>query len=103
MTQNFTAIIESDRDMGLYVGYTPNFPGAHSQGKTLDELRDNLSEVIEMLMEDWDPQLETEIYRDSTNCSAIRMSGKIPVLTPQEVSKILIRLGFIKVRQKGSP
>jgi predicted RNase H-like HicB family nuclease len=60
MTQNFTAIIERDRDTGLYVGYIPNFPGAHSQGKTLDELRDNLSEVLEMLMEDWEPKFETE-------------------------------------------
>lgn len=58
MTQNFTAIIEHDRDTGLYVGYIPNFPGTHSQGKTLDELRENLSEVIEMLMENWDPKLE---------------------------------------------
>lgn len=28
------------------------FPGAHSQGETLNELRDNLREVIEMLLED---------------------------------------------------
>ena len=60
MTQNFTAIIERDRDTGLYVGYIPNFPGAHSQGKTLDELRENLSEVIEMLMEDWEPKFESK-------------------------------------------
>ena len=39
---------------------SPNFPGAHSQGKTLDELRENLSEVIEMLMEDWEPKFESE-------------------------------------------
>lgn len=42
-------------DMGLYVGYIPGFPGAHSQGKTLDELRDNLQEVIAMLLEDNEP------------------------------------------------
>ncbi|MEO0936311.1 MAG: type II toxin-antitoxin system HicB family antitoxin, partial [Cyanobacteria bacterium J06641_2] len=28
------------------------FPGAHSQGETLDELQENLREVIEMLLED---------------------------------------------------
>jgi predicted RNase H-like HicB family nuclease len=44
----------------LYVGYVPGWPGAHSQGATLDELRDNLREVIAMLLEDGDPKLESE-------------------------------------------
>ncbi|MCZ6811313.1 MAG: type II toxin-antitoxin system HicB family antitoxin, partial [Planctomycetota bacterium] len=35
-------------------------PGAHSQGETLDELNKNLREVIEMLLEDGEPQLEAE-------------------------------------------
>ncbi len=30
------------------------------------------------------------------------MSSNVPVLKPQEVAKILEKLGFIKVRQKGS-
>jgi predicted RNase H-like HicB family nuclease len=48
----FTAIVERDLDTNLYVGYIPGFKGAHSQGKTLDELQENLKEVIEMLLED---------------------------------------------------
>lgn len=48
----FTAIVERDSDTNLYVGYVPGFPGAHSQGETLDELHENLQEVIEMLLED---------------------------------------------------
>jgi len=50
--KSYTAIIEKDQDPGLYVGYIPGFPGAHSQAETLEELRTNLSEVIEMLLED---------------------------------------------------
>lgn len=50
--KSYTAIIEKDVETALYVGYVPGFPGAHSQGETLDELRENLSEVIEMLLED---------------------------------------------------
>lgn len=50
--KTFTAIIERDPDTNLYVGYVPGFPGAHSQGETLDELNENLREVIEMLLED---------------------------------------------------
>ena len=56
----FTAVIEKCPDSGLYVGYVPGFPGAHSQGETLDELNENLKEVIEMLLEDGDVKLESE-------------------------------------------
>ena len=38
----------------------PGFPGAHSQGESLPELRANLSEVIGMLLEDGEPKLEAE-------------------------------------------
>jgi len=58
--KSFTAIIERCPDTGLYAGFIPGFQGAHSQGKTLDELKDNLKEVIEMLLEDGEPDLETE-------------------------------------------
>ena len=56
----YTAIIEKCTDTNLYVGYVPNFPGAHSQGETLDELYQNLREVIEMLLEDGQPTFEAE-------------------------------------------
>ena len=48
----FTAVIERDPETSLYVGYVPGFPGAHSQGETLDELNANWHEVIEMLLDD---------------------------------------------------
>ncbi|WP_392530395.1 type II toxin-antitoxin system HicB family antitoxin [Nostoc sp. C117] len=58
--KTFTAIVERDPDTKFYVGYVPGFPGAHSQGETLDELQENLREVIEMLLEDKDLVFETE-------------------------------------------
>lgn len=45
-------VVERDGDTGLYVGYVPGWPGAHSQGASLDELQQNLREVVEMLLED---------------------------------------------------
>jgi predicted RNase H-like HicB family nuclease len=48
----FAAIVEQDSETNLYMGYVLGVPGAHSQGETLDELRDNLREVMEMLLED---------------------------------------------------
>ncbi|MGE0087429.1 MAG: type II toxin-antitoxin system HicB family antitoxin [Desulfococcaceae bacterium] len=62
----FTAIVEKCPDTGLYVGYVPNFPGAHTQGESLDELYQNLHEVISMLLEDGDPELETEFVGTQT-------------------------------------
>lgn len=50
--KTFTAVVEKDLDTGLYVGFVPGLPGAHSQGETLDELRLNLKEVLEMLLEE---------------------------------------------------
>lgn len=47
-------------ETGLYVGYVPGFPGAHSQAATLDELNMNLREVMGMLLEDGEPILEGE-------------------------------------------
>ena len=49
--KQFTAVIEKCPDTGLYVGYVPGFPGAHSQAESLGELHENLKEVIEMMME----------------------------------------------------
>lgn len=56
----FNFVVERDHDTGLYVGYVPGWPGAHSQGADPDELRQNLQEVIEMLLEDGEPELESE-------------------------------------------
>jgi predicted RNase H-like HicB family nuclease len=38
----------SQRSTDLYVGFVPGFPGAHSQGETIEELNRNLNEVIEL-------------------------------------------------------
>jgi len=58
--RSYTAVIERCPDTGLYVGYVPGFPGAHSQGETLDELHENLVEVIGMILDDGEPKLESE-------------------------------------------
>jgi len=58
--KNYSAVIEKCNDTGLFVGYVPGFIGAHLQGDTLEELRLNLIEVIEMLLEDGEPNLESE-------------------------------------------
>ena len=58
--RTISAVVEKCPETGLYVGYVPGFPGAHTQAATLDELQRNLREVIEMLLEEGEPALETE-------------------------------------------
>lgn len=64
--RTYTAIIERCPDTGLYVGHVPSFPGAHSQGKNLDELRRNLAEVISMLIEDGEAEIEADFVGTQT-------------------------------------
>lgn len=48
----FTAYVEWDEEVSLFVGTVPGIRGAHTQAATLDELRDNLREVLELLAEE---------------------------------------------------
>ncbi|MBI4984472.1 MAG: type II toxin-antitoxin system HicB family antitoxin [Rhodocyclales bacterium] len=61
--RTYSAVIERCPQTKLFVGFVPGFPGAHSQGETLDELNRNLQEVIAMLLEDGEPDLESEFVR----------------------------------------
>jgi predicted RNase H-like HicB family nuclease len=48
------------------VGYVPGFAGAHSQGASLDELNKNLQEVIQMLLEEGEPSLDSQFVGTQT-------------------------------------
>ena len=48
----FTAHVEKDTESGLFYGYIPTLPGAHTQGATLDELYANLSEVATLCLDE---------------------------------------------------
>ena len=50
--KTFIAYVEWDPDTKLYVGIVPGIPGAHTQAASLDELKENLKEVIELCLEE---------------------------------------------------
>ena len=58
--RSYRYVVERDPETGVLVGYVPGWPGAHTQGSDMDELQQNLREVIEMLLEDGQPALESE-------------------------------------------
>ncbi len=50
MHNEFTAIIEKDEDW--YIAYCAEIPGANGQGKTKSECLENLSEAIDLILQD---------------------------------------------------
>jgi predicted RNase H-like HicB family nuclease len=58
--RSYRFVVERDPETGVFVGYVPGWPGAHTQGSNMDELQQNLREVLEMLLEDGQPTLESE-------------------------------------------
>ena len=64
--RTFTVVIERDPDTGVFVGYVPGWPGAHSQAESLDDLQANLQEVVSMLLEDGEPKFESEFVAVQT-------------------------------------
>jgi predicted RNase H-like HicB family nuclease len=49
--KEFYVLIEKDED-GTFIGEVPQLQGCYSQGKTLDELMNNIREVIELCLEE---------------------------------------------------
>ena len=64
--RTFNIVVERDPDTGLYAGHRPGWLGAHSQAEGIDELRRNLQEVVEMLLEEGEPKLESEFVGTQT-------------------------------------
>lgn len=51
--RTFSAYVEWDPETKLYVGIVPGVAGAHTQAATLDELRVNLKEVLELCLQEF--------------------------------------------------
>ena len=56
--KTFTAYIEWDHETKMYVGLVPGIPGAYTQGETMDELRRNLQDVIELCLEEYEGSVD---------------------------------------------
>jgi predicted RNase H-like HicB family nuclease len=47
--EKFTAVFEQEDEW--WIAYVEELPGANTQGKTLEEARDNLKDAIQLLIE----------------------------------------------------
>jgi predicted RNase H-like HicB family nuclease len=50
MHNEFTAIVERDGDW--FIAYCLEIPGANGQGRTKDECLENLSQAVDLILED---------------------------------------------------
>ena len=50
MTELILTPIFEEVEEGGFVGYVAELPGANTQGETLEEVRENLSEAIELIL-----------------------------------------------------
>ena len=58
-TRVYTAVVEYDAESKMYVASVPGLLGAHTQAATMEELRANLKEVIELCLEEFGPGEES--------------------------------------------
>jgi len=59
MEREYTLIIERGED-GYFIGSVLELPGCHTQGKTIEELLENIKEAIELCLEAEVPERLTQ-------------------------------------------
>ena len=101
----YTVILEQEADGG-YVATLPALPGCVSQGDTREEVMRNIREAADLYIEDCiaagDPRPERSGKRIRRTQNR-RPRVKLPTdVSGQELVKVLLRIGFVVTRQKGS-
>ena len=70
---DINAVVEKDLETGLYLGFVPNIPGAHTQAETLEELRENLIEVCTLCLEE-NPQYQNLVFPEFVGFQKLHLS-----------------------------
>ncbi len=71
MQNKFTAVFEQDGEW--WIGYVEELPGANTQGRTLDEARENLKEAVQLILE-----ANREISRRNEGKQVVREEILVP-------------------------
>lgn len=77
MMEKFTALFERG-DQGWWVATCPEVPGAITQGRTVEEARENLKDAIHLMLEDMREDAQEELKDKESR-------GKEMILEPLEV------------------
>ena len=74
MEGKFTAVFEQDGEW--WIGYVEELPGANTQGRTLEEARENLKEAVALVIE-----ANRELARRETQGRSV-VKEELPVAVP---------------------
>ena len=58
MRRTFMVLIEYDPETEQYIGIVPNIPGVHRVGNSIEEVRKNLKEILELVLEETKEEIE---------------------------------------------
>jgi predicted RNase H-like HicB family nuclease len=65
MTELTLTTVFEEAEEGGYIGYVAELPGANTQGDTLKEVRENLAEAIQLILEANREQFERQLQPGS--------------------------------------
>ncbi len=65
-----TAIYE-EAEEGGYIGYVAELPGANTQGETIDEVRENLIEAAQLILEANREEVEKRVAETTANGKSV--------------------------------
>jgi len=61
MTELTLTTVFEEAEEGGFIGYVAELPGANTQGETLEEVRENLTEAIQLILEANREQFERQL------------------------------------------
>jgi predicted RNase H-like HicB family nuclease len=64
MTELTLTTVFEEAEEGGYIGYVAELPGANTQGETLEETRENLTDAIQLILSEIKERLAKKIGRD---------------------------------------
>jgi len=73
MEREFYVLIEKDED-GFFIGEVPSLKACYAQGRTMDELLENIREVIALCLED---QNEIQTFFEFVGVQKVLVNDKL--------------------------
>jgi predicted RNase H-like HicB family nuclease len=67
MTELTLTAIYEEAEEGGYIGYVAELPGANTQGETIEEVRENLVEAAQLILEANREQVEQRVAETTAN------------------------------------
>ncbi len=67
--RKFTAIFKKTDNW--WIGYVIEIPGANTQGRTLEEARENLKEAVKLILEAQEELMRQELHEGQVVCEEL--------------------------------